>query len=86
MSLRLAASLTFRDFQIRAKDAALAGVIKAFLGPIHLSVFNVESDADAPFLQVLTRAGISLAGINKRLEPGTIQIHSHDSHALAIHQ
>src|SRR5260370_5062123 len=76
-------SLTLGDFQICAKDAALSGIIIAFLGPVELSAFNVESYAHAPIFRIRP-VGFAMARLYERLDMRTIQVRTHDSHAFAI--
>ena len=35
-----------RDLDVSAKDSAITGVARPFLGPIHLAAFNIHGDAD----------------------------------------
>jgi len=76
--------LALWDLQIRAEDAALACLFGPFLGPVDFSAFNVERDANTPFLRVFAGTRIALAGVDKRFDFGAIQIRTYDPHALAI--
>ena len=76
--------LPLRDFQIGAKNAALSGVVIAFLRPIKLASVSVDGDTHAPFSRVLTGAGVALAGVNEGFDIGTIQIGPHHAHAFPI--
>src|SRR5260370_17929216 len=76
-------SLTLGDFQICAKDAALSGIIIAFLGPVELSAFNVESYAHAPIFRIRPVV-FAMARLYQRLDMRTIQVRTHYSHPFAI--
>src|SRR4029077_7336238 len=77
-------SLTLRNFEIGAKQASLAAFVRALLSPIKFAGFNVERDTYAPFLKVFARTRAAFAGINKRFDVGTIHVHPHHPHPLAI--
>src|ERR1700730_86108 len=75
--------LAFRNFQVGAKYPAFARVVVAFLGPVELAAFNVESNAYAP-PSGIAPVGIAMAGLHERFDIRTVQICTHDSHAFAI--
>src|ERR1700680_2279006 len=54
--------LTFRNFKVGAKYPTFARVIVAFLGPVELAAFNIDSNANAPPSDI-TPVGIALAGL-----------------------
>src|SRR6266478_1307612 len=41
--------LALRDVDVRAKDAALARIVRSFLRPINFPAVRINSDADTPF-------------------------------------
>ena len=57
-------SLTFRNFDIGTTDTTLAGVVWAFLRPIELPTWNVDTNTDTPFPSVPARARVALARVN----------------------
>src|SRR6266853_5631788 len=77
-------TLALGNFEIGAKDASLASIVRTFLSPIKLSTFDVERDSHAPFLYVFPGTCLAFARIDERFDIGTIQVRAHDPHALAI--
>src|ERR1700688_3693225 len=77
-------SLAFGNLEIGAKNASLTGIVRALLSPIKFAGFDVERDAHAPFLYDLPRARVAFARVDKRFDPGAIQVSTHDSHAFTI--
>jgi len=76
--------LAFRDFDTGSENAALAGIVTAFLCPVDVAAVRVESDSDAPLGCIRPGPRIALARIDERFELGAIEIAAHDSHSLAI--
>src|SRR5271166_5130015 len=58
-----------RKLDIRATDAALAGVVASFLGPVEFSTLDVDGDAHAPLLRIRARPGIALTRVDEGLDP-----------------
>ena len=84
MSSRFVGHLTLRNFQIGAKDAALAGVVTALLGPIELPAGSIDSYTHAPFGCIRTGTRVALARIHNGFDTRTIKIAPHHTHAFAI--
>jgi len=47
------------------------GIVIALLGPVELSAFNVERDADAP-ISCITPFGLAVTRLDERLDVRTI--------------
>src|SRR5262249_52868023 len=76
--------LALWDFDAGPKDAALAGIIRAFLRPIYLSAIRINGNAYAPLGLVVTGTRMALARVNQSLNLRTIDARAHDSHPFAI--
>src|SRR5208282_5079579 len=72
------------ELDIRAEDAALAGLISSLLSPVEFASSGVYRNTDAPFLEVLARTGIALARIDEGLDIRAIEVGSHHTHAFPV--
>src|SRR5258706_3229118 len=67
-------SLALGNFEIGAKYASVAGIVRALLSPVKFAGFDVEHDAHAPFPNLFTRTHVAFAGIDKSFDVGTIHV------------
>src|SRR3984893_1098157 len=68
---------------IRAKNSALATVVAALLCPVNLSAYHVECNANAP-ISGITTVRFALTRLDECLNRRSIQIRTHDAHALSV--
>ena len=54
------------NFDIGAEDAAEAGVVRAFLGPVDMSEFRIDRQPDTPSRRI-PAVGFAAPGLDKRL-------------------
>ena len=79
--------LAFRDVDLRAKDAALAGVRRPFLRPINLPAIWINGDSNAQLIAISligARSRVAFAGVDQSFDVRTIQICAHHAHSFAI--
>src|SRR5438046_6971477 len=55
--------LAFWGVYVRAKDAALAGVVRSFLRPVNLSTIWIDGNSDTPFRLVGAWPRVAFAGV-----------------------
>src|SRR6266436_9641936 len=69
--------LAFRDVDLRAKDAALAGVLRPFLRPINFPAIWINGDSNAQLSTVSligARSRVAVAGVDQSFDVRTIQV------------
>src|SRR6266478_5396970 len=79
--------LAFRDVDLRAKDAALAGVRRPFLRPINFPAIWINGDSNAQSIAISligARSRVAFAGVDQSFDVRTIQICAHHAHSFAI--
>src|SRR6266849_4919632 len=77
-------ALTFRYFDTRAKDAAVTGIVAAFLRPIDLASVVIDCYSDTPFRSITARTRVALTRIHEGFDIRAIEVRAHDAHAFAI--
>ena len=78
--------LTLRKLDIGAENAALAGVIASFLGPVEFASARVHRDADAPFPRIRARARIAVARVHEGFDMRAVEVCAHHAHAFRSDQ
>src|ERR1700752_354718 len=58
-------ALALGYFDIRAKDAALSSIIRAFLRPVDLPALDIKRDPHTPFRSIAARTRITLTRIHE---------------------
>jgi hypothetical protein len=76
--------LTDRDFGVRSKEAALSGVVRAFLRPVNLPAIRINRDPDAPLPGVAAGACLTLARVHEGFDRRPVEVRAHDAHPLAV--
>ncbi len=74
----------FWDVNVRAKNAALAGVVRPFLRPINFTAVRINRDTDTPFGQIGPGPRVAFACVDQGFDIRTIQVCAHDAHSFAI--
>src|ERR1700745_1464732 len=75
--------LAIRDFNICAENSTSVPFVRAFLSPVDLFALRVDRYADAPFVLVAAIV-LALPLHHQVFDFGTVEIATHDTHALAI--
>ena len=76
-------SLSLRNLDVRAEDAAHAGIVASFLCPVDVPALGIDGDSDAPLGLVLAVC-ISLAGLDESLDLRSVEVAAHDPHPLTV--